>query len=105
LSQVFRVFYTPLAINPETSDALIMTACCLHNLLRDAYLEDDKRNYYSYDPSTPKPTENFIPLSRHGGYTNLQGFAVRDDFKKYFNSRHGSLDWQNKAARASDTVN
>jgi hypothetical protein len=34
-----------------------------------------------------------------------RGFAVRDDFKKYFNSRHGSLDWQNKAARASDTVN
>lgn len=97
--------YTPLAINQETSDTLIMTACCLHNLHRDAYLKDDNINYYNYDPLTPKPTTNFLPLSRHGGYTNLPRFAVRDDFKTYFNSRHGSLDWQNKAARASDTVN
>lgn len=41
LCQVFRVFFTPIAIKPETCDKLLLAACCLHNLLRNAYLELD----------------------------------------------------------------
>ncbi|KAB0801828.1 hypothetical protein PPYR_04014 [Photinus pyralis] len=37
LSQIFRIFYTPISINPDTCTDLIMTACCLHNLLREEY--------------------------------------------------------------------
>lgn len=37
LSQIFRMFYT--TINPETCDNLVIVACCLHNMLRDPYLE------------------------------------------------------------------
>lgn len=51
LSQVFRIFYTPIAIKPETTDNLIVVACCLHNLLRDAYLEKQGNPYYELDPN------------------------------------------------------
>ncbi|CAH2088123.1 unnamed protein product [Euphydryas editha] len=67
LSQVFRVLYTPIAIKPELCDHLIITICCLHNLLRDAYLENNGIPYYRYDRKKPKPTENMIPLARRGG--------------------------------------
>lgn len=35
LSQVFRVFYTPISLKTETVDHLVLSACCLHNLLRN----------------------------------------------------------------------
>lgn len=56
LSQVFRVFYTPIALKPETTDNLIIVACCLHNLLRDAYLEKQGKPYYEMDPTEQPPT-------------------------------------------------
>lgn len=48
-SQVFRILYTPIAIKPEICDDLIVVLCCLHNLLRDAYLENIGIPYYRHD--------------------------------------------------------
>lgn len=39
LAQVFRVFHTVIGIDVEICDDLVIVACCLHNLLRDAFLE------------------------------------------------------------------
>lgn len=94
LSQVFRVFYTPIALKPETTDNLIIVACCLHNLLRDTYLEKQKKPYYELDPIEPPPTKNLLPLARTGGFSNADGFAVRDLFVEYFNSHAGAIAWQ-----------
>lgn len=44
LSQILRVFSLPININPNTCDDLIIVAYCLHNMLRDAYLEKNE-NY------------------------------------------------------------
>jgi hypothetical protein len=103
LSQVFRVFYTPLAINPETSDALIMTA---------AY------TIFSVMPISKRRTETTIIMTLQ--HLNLRKtlflYQAMEDIQNYrdllsgmisknFNNTHGSLDWQNKTARASDTVN
>lgn len=63
LSQVFRVFYTPIALKPETTDNLIMVACCLHNLLRDAYLEKHNKPYYELDPTEIPSTKNLLPFA------------------------------------------
>ncbi|KAF0714975.1 protein ANTAGONIST OF LIKE HETEROCHROMATIN PROTEIN 1-like [Aphis craccivora] len=35
LSQVFGVFYTPIPLKIQTVDKLVLSACCLHNLLRN----------------------------------------------------------------------
>lgn len=94
LSQVFRVFYSPIALKPETTDNLIIVACCLHNLLRDAYLEKQGKPYYELDPTDPLPTRNFLPLSRTGGFSNADGFAVRNLLTEYFNSNEGTIAWQ-----------
>lgn len=49
LSQVFRILYTPIAIKPEICDDLVITLCCLHNLLRDAYLEKNGIPHYNFN--------------------------------------------------------
>lgn len=95
LSQIFRVFYTPIPLKTETVDNLVLTACCLHNLLRDRYLEKTNYNYYNFDDNKPQPSENMISLARTGGYANFEGFFVRDEFKKFFNSPQGAVPWQN----------
>ena len=84
LSQVFRILYSPIAIKPEICDDLIITLCCLHNLLRDAYLEKNGIPYYSYKKQNTKPTENMLPLTRRGGYLNIDGFQIRDTLKDNF---------------------
>lgn len=92
LSQIFRVFYHPINIETSTCDNLIWVACCLHNMLRDGFLEKHKRPFYDYDKDQSTPTDNMLSLSRGGGYANIEGFEVRELFKTYFN-REGSVPW------------
>lgn len=95
LSQIFRVFYTPISLKTETVDNLVLTACCLHNLLRDRYLENTNNYYYNFDDNKPQPSENMMSLARAGGYAKFEGFFMRDEFKKFFNSPQGAVPWQN----------
>ena len=101
-SQVFRVFYTPIAINPNVTDNLIMTACCLHNMLRDAYLEKDCVCFFGNPQLDNMPTENLIPIRAGGGFGNLEGFSTRDRFTDYFNSLDGSVSWQRNHVTRTD---
>lgn len=94
LCQVFRVFYTHIALKPEVCDNLIIAACCLHNLLREAYLEKDQRPHYEYDSSEKTSNTNtFQNFSRTGGFQSFDGFQIRDEFLHFFN-QEGALDWQ-----------
>lgn len=93
LSQVFRVFYTPIAVLPSTCTDLILVACCLHNLLRDAYLEENSRPHYVRDENE-NPTDNMIPLNRTRGQAN-DGIHIREQLKLCFNSEIGQVAWQN----------
>lgn len=92
LSQVFRIFYTPIAIAPETCTDLILTACCLHNILRDGYLEHNQQPYYVRDEDD-NPTQNMINLSSIRGFT-WEAIECRDKLKQFFCSEHGRVSWQ-----------
>lgn len=91
LCQIFRVFFSPIAIKPGTCDTLILAACALHNLLRSGYMEKHAKPHYEYDPEEP-PT-GFIALRRMGGFANSEGFEVRENLSKYFNQVN-SVPWQ-----------
>jgi len=93
LSQVFRIFYQPINIEPSTCDDLIIVACCLDNMLRDAYLEKNGRGFQEFDSSEPIPTNNMIQIARGGGFANADGFAVRDAYKDLFN-HEGAISCQ-----------
>lgn len=94
LSQVFRIFYQPIHLKTSTCDDLIWVACCLHNMLREGYLEKNKNPYYEYEPEQMPPTDNIISFSRSGGFSNAEGFGVRETFKSFFNNE-GAVLWQN----------
>lgn len=102
LSQIFRVFYSPIALKSETTDHLVLTACCLHNLLRNRYIENTSKYYYNFDQNETEPTQNMMALVRSGGYANFEGFLVRDEFKKFFNSEEGAVPWQDHQTQKKD---
>ncbi|XP_071056782.1 uncharacterized protein [Onthophagus taurus] len=91
LSQTFRIFYAPIAVKPETTDAIIPVTCCLHNMLRDEYLQKGKP---IYNQDIELPVNNMFPIARGGGFGNVAGFEIRNQFKDYFNSPQGSVQWQ-----------
>jgi hypothetical protein len=55
LSQYFRIFFTPIAIKPETVDSLVMTACILHNMLQKEHIP------YSNEDTSSKEHNLHVP--------------------------------------------
>lgn len=90
LCQYFRVFYTPIAINPDTTSDLIISACILHNMLRNCGIAVSEE---ILNVAENKLTHNnMIPLTASNvRRSSFQAFTVRDIFKDYFNSRQGSV--------------
>lgn len=82
LSQGFRIFYSPIAGLPETTDLIIIITCCLHNMLREEYISNISKQIV-YDTNT-QPNNSMLLLARAGGFGNIEGFEVRDKFQLYF---------------------
>ncbi|KAL4107178.1 hypothetical protein QTP88_017561 [Uroleucon formosanum] len=97
-----RVFYTQIPIKPGTVDHLILSACCLHNLLQYTLENTSEQLYYNFDPND-YPANNMVQLEHTRGYGNYEGFLVRDEFKKIFNSPQGTVPWQNYHTLRTDT--
>lgn len=101
LAQVFRIFYTPINLLPQTVDDVVIVSCCLHNILRDAYIAKTGASYHEPDPTQDPPRDNLISLARARGYANFEGFEVRDSFAAYF-STDGRVGWQDRQVNRTD---
>lgn len=92
LCQYFRVFFTPIALKPETTDLLVVASCIVYNMLRSANIPCP--NEEKEDVRQTLPKDNLLPISHIGGNASKLAFTVRDNFKTYFFSREGRLEWQ-----------
>lgn len=101
LAQVFRIFYSPINLLPQTVGDVVIVSCCLHNILRDAYIAKTAASYNEPDPTQDPPRDNFINFARARGYANFEGFQVRDSFAAYF-STDGRLGWQDHQVTRTD---
>lgn len=94
LSQVFRIFYTPIGIAPETCTNMILVACCLHNLLRDGFLESAQMPVHQWNREDENLPSNFVSLRGTGGFSNSNGLDIRVKLTNNFTSQQGAVDWQ-----------
>lgn len=90
MTQTFRIFLTPIAMQPNDIDYLISSACILHNLMRSQV--NDPENVGSYDSRVP---ETFSDLSHSTGNNSLEGKSIREKLMQYFLSPEGEVLWQN----------
>nr|XP_022909725.1 uncharacterized protein LOC111420898 [Onthophagus taurus] len=68
LCQTFRIFYSPIAIEPTVVDLIIMATCCLHNLMR----AECPTRISEGSLGTNLPRENMINLHHIGGNSSAQ---------------------------------
>lgn len=101
LAQVFRVFHTPTAIDVEVCDDLVIVACCLHNMLRDAFSENGNKIYYGYDEGQ---SIEMGTLCSRGGSACADGFDVGEKFKQFF-IQEGAVSWQNHQISRTSSIN
>lgn len=102
LAQVFRIFYTPIHLLPSRIDDVIIVSCCLHNMLRDYYLKTQAKANYDFDTTQDFPAENLIQIARTGGFSNEEGFSVRNSFADYF-LRDGKVGWRSRQINRTDS--
>lgn len=81
-------------------DNLIITACCLHNILRDAYLEENNTPFYNIQDVAEVTQINMVNLTGSGGFSSFNGLQIRDKLKDYFSSQQGAVIWQEKIVNA-----
>lgn len=79
---VFRIFFTPINLKPETVDLVIFVCCCLHNLLRDDFIAKNPPNH-TVIQDFEVPTQNMIALAGTGGFAKSEGFKVRSRMMEY----------------------
>lgn len=94
LAQYFRVFFTPIYLDPAVTDKLVTAACILHNMLRNSKIPFPGENLFN-NTDCSLPTTNFNCLN--ATRTRASNFAsknIRETYKNYFNSETGALPWQ-----------
>lgn len=92
MCQKFRIFFQPINTKVTKIDKIVMSAVILHNLMR----EENITANISEQPieNISLPTHNLIPITHpSGGRPNIDGVAIRNAFKDYFNGV-GQVAWQ-----------
>lgn len=109
LSAVFRIFRKPIAVKPDTTEALVLTCTYIHNFLRRNAVAKKK-----YSPLGTFDIENVdtgeitpgIWRRDTAGDTGIISFrkiprkagndakVIREEFMNYFVSKEGSVSWQ-----------
>lgn len=94
LVKKFRVYERRFSLLPKHVNVIILATCCLHNLLRNDICywseEEAQRNVV---------TEAITDLPYIGGQAALDAMCVRDQFKRYFVSPTGTVEWQSRVIR------
>nr|CAH7734666.1 unnamed protein product [Callosobruchus chinensis] len=113
LSAVFRIFRKPIAVKPDTTEALVFTCIHLHNFLR-RHAVSKKR----YSPPGTFDIENvdtgeitpgslrrdsvgdtgMISLKKVPRKARNDAKFIREEFVNYFMSPEGSVSWQESFA-------
>jgi hypothetical protein len=83
LSNKWRIFHTPILVQPEFSDIIVKSACILHNFVR-------KRDGVNFSETDTHP---FTGLELEGQNIRAQGTAVRDYMADYFMGA-GAVEFQ-----------
>jgi len=69
LCQYFRIFFTPIAVDPDTTILIVLAACTVYNFLRD------ERSSSSCDETPPDVMDlprNIQPLPRRKGNADFE---------------------------------
>lgn len=94
----FRVFLSPMQLNPENVEKVTLAGCILHNFLRErkSVVVSAENSDIEHQKVKETPFRPFV-VSGRNAHSNAAK-EVRESFKRYFNSEEGSVSWQDDYA-------
>lgn len=98
--QKFRMFMRPLQGSPDNITSVVLAACILHNFIRIDENYKVPELTHGTD-TTPVEKSRLQHFPRRKGGENREAFNVREQFKQFFNSEEGSVEWQERRAHIS----
>lgn len=93
MSSYFRIFFTPIQTTPDKIDKIIIASCILHNLMREEKVPSPSESSFNNTETLCLPSDNLITISNAIGRPTIEGSAIREKFKEYFNGV-GAVHWQ-----------
>ncbi|KAL4126547.1 hypothetical protein QTP88_010768 [Uroleucon formosanum] len=96
LSARWRVFRTVIQVQPNSVDKIVLSACCLHNMLYRSHDYDYYLDDINEESEIGKGLDNLEPLK---GNSTQRSFEVRDKYRDYFLSSNGAVPWQYEIVR------
>jgi len=104
LANRFGCLLTSLRQKPETVVSMVMSCCCLHNLMRLRYptlqnaVVDDENVAHQVIPGAWRDDAHLddMDIQRGGNFTTREAKKQRLYLKHYYNSPVGAVPWQNQ---------
>ncbi|KAB0802358.1 hypothetical protein PPYR_04544 [Photinus pyralis] len=91
LANRFRVLLTPINLKPKKVELITLACIALHNFL-------SKENHTSYTEIQEDGYCQMQDIGRQGGNrSSALALRIRDEFKDFFNSEDGAVDFQHNA--------
>jgi hypothetical protein len=111
LANKFRVFLTPITLEPSKVEKVVLASCALHNFLRSksasralytptGYMDTELDKTHEVIRGVWRSeSEGLQPIQRQGTNTySASSKDIRDELCAYFNSSAGEVPWQNNFA-------
>lgn len=97
MMQQFRMFMRPRAGSPDNIARIILAACILHNFIQknDHVQSPEPTASTEYSPVDGSHLREF---QRRRGGENCKAYQVREQFKQFFNTENGRVEWQERRA-------
>ncbi|KAB0797132.1 hypothetical protein PPYR_08126 [Photinus pyralis] len=93
LANRFRVLLNPIHLRVTKVETITLACVALHN-----YLATENGNLYTDLNENDCTKEDINKISRQGGNKSTQNARdIREEFKQYFCSNIGSVEWQERA--------
>jgi len=96
LANVFRIFHTPINLQPDKAAKIVRAACALHNFIRKKSSHVSTRFSGQEDEDL---VSEFVPLRVHHPNSPQTAKDVRDHMKEYVCTT-GSVPWQYEQSTA-----
>lgn len=101
LARKFRIFYRPIDMDPSNAEFVVLSACILHNFLREEEGQVSTKEIV-LGTGIDEDGGALEDLAPHRGNVATDGKDVRNAFMFFFNSSTGSLPFQRRMVGLND---
>jgi hypothetical protein len=104
LASRFRIFYSPISLNVESTEKVVLAAIALHNWFRESGTHEERYQMDESNDGIPEEPQAFDSIGQQTGKRSSNiAQEQREQLCNFFNT-DGQVHWQWKKALGKDYV-